>query len=686
MPRWLLWPAAALSVWLSLMPSLRRGWTHVETDFPNYYTAAVLALHGQPLRYYYDWTWFQRQMNYTGTERQLGAFIPQPPLVILPLIPLAGLPPQSAKQVWLALNLIFLAASLWILSKLSRAPIAALIVLAMAGYNTLAGNFVLGQWYVFLLLLLTIGCALLLADRDWSAGAVFGAIFMLKLYAGPLLVYLAWKRRWRAVAGMLLACAALAAISISWFGWKDNLFFTTNVLTRALQAESNDPYNAGLPTPSNLLRHTLVREPELNPQPLVHAPAAYFFLQPLVTLAILIFCIVAIPRARLSNERYELAWVLVAVLLLSPNRAFYAGIVLLLPAALLFAKATARAAILIAVAYVVLTISLPPSWNPYFPALWILVASYVALGIPYWRNLRWPIAATATLVVIAGAAFSGVRRFHSYQIEPPQRFDRAFIQPGAIYYGAPAISREGMVFESIGPGPQPDQWQYVLNQSTAGEIRRIAATGQMFHPTVALAGGPISFELVSGGHSAILRYDPQSKTFRTLIAAELDPMRPSVSPSGRLLAFVTRNGLAVDDGTSVHRLPRDAPVHDVAWFPTEEKIVYSAGQAGDSQIFALTLASGNSTQLTHGPGDHLEPAVSPDGSSLAFVLARGATRQVWIQNLASGEARQLTEGDCNSYDPAWDPSDSHTLVFASDCQRGLGLGALYRATKDPQSQ
>ena len=50
------------------------------TDFPNYYTAARLVRSGGHLRDFYDWTWFQRQMNVAGFERQLGAYTPQPPL------------------------------------------------------------------------------------------------------------------------------------------------------------------------------------------------------------------------------------------------------------------------------------------------------------------------------------------------------------------------------------------------------------------------------------------------------------------------------------------------------------------------------------------------------------------------------------------------------------------------------
>ena len=52
--------------------SFRQGWTRADADFPNYYTAALLVPKGEKLRNYYNWTWFQRQMNYAGIERQLG--------------------------------------------------------------------------------------------------------------------------------------------------------------------------------------------------------------------------------------------------------------------------------------------------------------------------------------------------------------------------------------------------------------------------------------------------------------------------------------------------------------------------------------------------------------------------------------------------------------------------------------
>ena len=186
--------AAVLFIALFLATTFRTGWIRLTTDFPNYYTAAVLARRGLPLRHYYDWTWFQRQMNFTGSQSQLGGYIPQTPVTMLPLIPLSWLPQQDAKRVWLVLNLCFLVASLWMLHAMTRFSIAKLAVLAFLGYSAIHTNFLYGQYYVFLLLLLTWGIFCFVRGRVFWSGALLGAVFALKLYGGPFILYFAWKR------------------------------------------------------------------------------------------------------------------------------------------------------------------------------------------------------------------------------------------------------------------------------------------------------------------------------------------------------------------------------------------------------------------------------------------------------------------------------------------------------------
>src|SRR5438067_364040 len=114
---WMTRGAAAIAFAAFMSTAFRAGWTQSSTDFPNYYTAAALVRERKPLRSFYDWTWFARQMNYAGVERQLGAYTPQTPLTMLPMVGLAGLPLQDAKRVWLAINLALLAAVVYMLAR-----------------------------------------------------------------------------------------------------------------------------------------------------------------------------------------------------------------------------------------------------------------------------------------------------------------------------------------------------------------------------------------------------------------------------------------------------------------------------------------------------------------------------------------------------------------------------------------
>src|SRR5690349_14715894 len=59
-----------------LATGFRRGFQRDETDFPNYYTAAVLVRTHAPLRKFYEWTWFAREMDRVGIGTRVGSYTP----------------------------------------------------------------------------------------------------------------------------------------------------------------------------------------------------------------------------------------------------------------------------------------------------------------------------------------------------------------------------------------------------------------------------------------------------------------------------------------------------------------------------------------------------------------------------------------------------------------------------------
>jgi Glycosyltransferase family 87/WD40-like Beta Propeller Repeat len=662
--------AVSLTTILFLATSFRWGWTRVETDFPNYYTAAALAVRGEPLRLFYDWTWFQRHMNYVGIERQLGAYVPHTPLTLLPMLPLAELPAQRAKQVWLLLNLGFLAGSILLLSHISSFRPANIALLVFVCYGALHSNFVLGQYYVFLLFLLCAGAWLLLNGREFSSGFVMGTIFVLKLYSAPLFLYFLVRRRWRAAAGMGLAGALFAMVAVLMFGWADDWFYVTTIVPRALDGTFTDPYNAGLGSMTALLRKTFVAEPELNPNPTFQFPPAFFFLRALFTVGLLVFSLLAVRRSPEPDVRRDFAWFVVLSFLLSPVIVSYQFVLLVAPVVLIMRPVSSKETVLLILYLGLIGMPLRPEFSWLFPKLWLLLLLYLALGRSYWRHIPRREAVFAGLLVVTVSLLLASEELSNFRQEPlQQRQASAKVEPSAIYSSDPAVTREGMVYQSIG------NQRYVLRRTRQGAIETLVFDGHAFHPAT-FEQGPIFFELVAKGHSSICKYLPDQRKLDTVVEPLVDPINPAVSADGSSLAFVAGNSLYVQRDRARKLVARSPSMSYPAFFPDGNQIAYASGSSGTSQIYVVSSATGAIKQLTNGRDDYQRPAVSPDGKVLAFSSSETGTRQVWVQELSTGLRRRITGGNCNNDAPAW--QGAREVIFTSDCGRGYGLPALYK--------
>jgi hypothetical protein len=583
---------------LFLGRTFHKAWNIDESDFPNYYTAAVLVRHGEPVGKYYDWTWFQRQMNFAGIEQQLGAYIPQTPLTMLPLVPMARFPAQTAKRIWLVLNLALLIGTVWLLSQVTSFRIEHIALLLFAGYGALQSNFHLGQYYVFLLFLLTLAFYCLQRQQSTASGFVAGMAFGLKLYGGPLLLYFLVRRNWKAAAGFAVVVLCCLATAIGMFGWNDVHYFATQILPRALQGEVIDPYNSGTETLTTLLRKLFVLEPELNPRPMWNAPLLFFFLRPFLSALILMITLLGLAGKHAGIERRDFAWFLIAALLLSANTASYTFILLLLPVSLLLVDAHLAERVFLIAAYFALCFPLRPGWSEVFPKLWVLIALFFVVGWNYFRVVSPKLLVAALVAAIILASVETRRQAVSYAAEPAQQFERIAVQKAAIFSGAPTVSAAGLFYQSIGRN------RYVLRWLHDGVNEEVAFDGEAFGPEAPSPDGPIYFELVARGSSTWMAFEPATR----------------------------------------RAIPAVLPISSAPTAPAE-----LAGSA-----------------------------TSPDGKWIAFETERSGPKQIWLRNVATGKDRQLTGGNCNSSSPAWE-LNSEAIVFASDCGRGIGLPALYRA-------
>jgi Glycosyltransferase family 87 len=575
---------------LFLGRTFRAGWNTDDTDFPNYYTPAVLVRHGEPLSKYYDWAWFQRQMNFAGIEEPLGTYIPQTPLAMLPLLPMAEFPAQTAKRMWLMLNLGLLIAAVWMLSRITKFRVEHVALVLFAGYGTLQSNFYLGQYYVFLFFLVTLAFYCLEREQSAASGVVCGTLFALKLYGAPFLLGFAAKRNWKAVAGMVGAIAVAGGLATAMFGWHDVNYFLREILPRAIDGEgTGDPYDSFNGTLSALLRRSFLMEPDLNPHPL------FFFLRPFTTLMILVFTAAGLALKPGGLDRRGFAWFVIATLCVAPNLGHYAFILFLPPILILMEDAGMRERILLVSAYALLGCPLRLQWTRAFPKLWIFLTLFCIVGWPYWRALRPKVAIGLAIAVALIASLDAQRHRVSYRSEPGRRFPRIMfnLAPKPLFVSSFAVSREGIFCQAIADSRFSLIWLHD-NQS-----EKLTFKGEAFHPRAEAQKGLIYFELLTQGVSTTMAFDP-----------------------------VTRKA---------------SPVVGSANLPENSGSV-----------------------------------VSPDGKWVAFEVKRAGSQEVWLRSSASDHSRLLGGGRCINASPIWD-LDSKAVLFTSDCQRGIGLPALYRA-------
>jgi alpha-1,2-mannosyltransferase len=190
-------------------------------DFYVYYMAGHLAAHGQNAYRISGSAWDQlaRELaigRYTAPYR----YPPYTAALVRLLLPLG---PRVAMIVWEVLSALALLAGAWLvgcaLGGRCRVPLAlGALVFFVPIYNMLGDGQVDGLAFFFLCLALW-G---LTRDRDLPLGVGVAVAAALKLTPALLIVYLLWRRRWRAAvtalaALVVLSLATLPLVGPQWF-------------------------------------------------------------------------------------------------------------------------------------------------------------------------------------------------------------------------------------------------------------------------------------------------------------------------------------------------------------------------------------------------------------------------------------------------------------------------------------
>lgn len=663
---------AVAFVGLTLVP----GWRHLKSEFPDYYLAAELYHQATPLDRVYEWTWFQRQNDHLGVREGLVSFAPNPPMSILPLLPLTRLKPLAAKRVWIVSNLVLLALSLFALRYTTQLGWRRLILITLLCTLPLRIDFMFARYYVLILFLICAAYYFSRRNRHWAAGVVWSAAAAIKLFPAISLILFIRKRNWRALTGFVIGAITLVAISLGLFGAEVHRVFVREVLPQASRGDWLGPYSLYQNSFITLWSHLFLMEPELNPTPLINSPILYA-LAMAITVTALVFGFMLSIKSDNTSRAEALRWasLLPLMLLLSTYASADHSCILIFTAIVgfdaLLGSGNFKTAFTFLVLYVIAAAPMPLRMTNWFPhrliaisALYTLLLYSMLDGRATRRARRWWAVGLVSVMVLTIYNYNLANRAEDFSRRLPTNTNG--------YRSAnPVPVANGVAFTEMETG----KYRPMLLTSGAAD-------------DMSLPGDALS---VAGSRSSDLVYSELASQ-RSLLVKILtvgvsetvsEGQDPALSPNGKWLAFIReergiRTGwlLATDSPLAAQVvLPKAYQPLDVT-VTNDGDVIAAAGRVSDPDLLLVRHQTGEVTQLSEIRRPLRYPAVSPDGKRLAFSRREGGSWHLFARTFTTGYEQQLTHASCNALSPSW--ADNHTLLYATDCGRGVGLSAIAR--------
>lgn len=137
----------------------------------------------------------------------------------------------------------------------------------------------------------------------------------------------------------------------------------------------------------------------------------------------------------------------------------------------------------------------------------------------------------------------------------------------------------------------------------------------------------------------------------------------------RLLTGVTLAAFTVVAGLALYWwYGAQDPARDGApgWFPDGRALVLAA-EVGDGRadVYRMDLDGGGRERLTTDEANDTAPAVSPDGTRIAFESDRDGDPEIYVMDADGRNVVRLTHDPARDMAPAWAP-DGRRIVFTSD--------------------
>lgn len=250
--------------------------------------------------------------------------------------------------------------------------------------------------------------------------------------------------------------------------------------------------------------------------------------------------------------------------------------------------------------------------------------------------------------------------------------------------------RPGPVITSSGPGALETD-VHTIEPDGTDRVKLTSTPGPDGIGAWAPDGSKIAFVSSRDGNSEVYVMNADGTDAQRLTVGAAADTQPRWSPDGARLVFVSaRTGnleiFTMDaDGGDVEQLTNHSAADNWPEFsPDGSRIAFTSTRSGGSAVYTMNSDGSGVTKLTADAVEAGQPDWSPDGGRLVFVnnhcspcLPGRPLSDLFVLTLSSGETRQVTRLFGNNLNPSWSPDGAQIAFWHAPSNPGVNNTDVY---------